>query len=72
MIAVSKAKVEEGLPVKTIRCPACKKGRICDAITHKAAVKIVPFSDPASDVGVILKCPHCKKLIQVTLLEIKI
>jgi len=71
LILVTPAKIEKDSPIKTVRCPSCKTGRLCDAITYKNAIKTMLFPSSSTDTVFILKCPHCGKLISLAVFEIE-
>lgn len=52
-----------------VRCPACKRGRLCDKpVGEKAmAIAIQGDSPRKRSNGVILKCPKCSKQFLISL-----
>ena len=52
-----------------VKCPACKRGRLCDKpIGEKAmAIAIQGDSPRKRSNGVILKCPKCSKQFLISL-----
>ena len=71
MILVSPAIVNNGTHTKTIRCPTCKTGRLCDAVTYNNVIKNAFSPDWNLDTVLTLKCPHCKELINIAIIEIQ-
>jgi len=71
LILVSPVIANRGSQIKPIRCPSCKIGRLCDTISYNDAIKTIISPDGNMDTVLILKCPHCKKLIGIIVNKIE-
>jgi|GEM_PF-5530157 len=71
LILVAPATIEMGSTIKPVRCPVCKSGRICDAIDYKDVIRTLLMPSIGVEAAIVLKCPHCKTLVSVTVLKIE-
>lgn len=71
MLAVEQMQEHYSIPSDYVRCPACKKGRLCDKPLGEK-VKVTPIkSDRMNWSGnrIILKCPKCAKKSAIYLMN---
>lgn len=63
MLLIETVYEEDNLEIDYVKCPSCKRGRLCDkAAGEKATVIAVkPKSTKHSGNWIKLKCPKCSK-----------
>jgi hypothetical protein len=67
MIWIKQLYVDDDIQSDYVKCPSCKKGRLCDKAVGEKATTIC-VDNPKNNASIILKCPKCgsKFLVSIT------
>lgn len=66
MLIIQALKKEEDIKVEFLRCPICKRGRLCDKPLNES-VRVLKDKNPEQEgtSNVIIKCPKCGQKIRM-------